>query len=37
VEVAESVSPSYRSRVRKLSSTYRSQRVAHLPDFHTDA
>src|SRR5205085_1861784 len=35
VKVAEPVSPSYRSRVRKVSCTYRSQCVAHLPELHT--
>ena len=35
VKVAEPVSPSYRNRVREPSCTYRSQRVAHLPELHT--
>jgi hypothetical protein len=37
VEVAEPVSPRYRSRVRKVSPTYRSQCVAHRPELHSSS
>ena len=35
MEVAEPVSPSYRSRVREVERTYRSHAVAEVPELHT--
>ena len=37
MHVPEPVSPGYRSRVREVSPTYRSQCVAQLPGFHTSS